>query len=172
MFERWARQILHLSVIDELGGWQGWHAARSEMRRLMTRVRLASRQRASWQPAPQPRSWLGRSALGRRVFGGATVRPNPIYLCYFMVLGFRVTPHAGLSSYWESWQLRWYLGCTLMAAFHGVIMAVWFAQLGCYRCSLHTSCVSLSCTPRHPSRLLVIYCSGFAKPGLIRLYKP
>lgn len=53
--------------------WQGWHAARSETRRLVTRLRLASRQRASWQPAPQPRSWLGRSALGRRVFGGTAV---------------------------------------------------------------------------------------------------
>ncbi|CAL8462573.1 g2106 [Coccomyxa elongata] len=57
---------------------KGWHAARSEMRRLVTRVRLASRQRASWQPAPQPRSWLGRSALGRRVFGGAAAEDDDV----------------------------------------------------------------------------------------------
>ena len=78
--------IQHLQQADPKNGtleeivllvWQGWHAARSGTRRLVTRLRLASRQRASWQPAPQPRSWLGRSALGRRVFGGAAVRSTP-----------------------------------------------------------------------------------------------
>ncbi|KAK9906713.1 hypothetical protein WJX75_006615 [Coccomyxa subellipsoidea] len=57
---------------------KGWHAARSETRRLVTRLRLASRQRASWQPAPQPRSWLGRSALGRRVFGGTAAEDDEV----------------------------------------------------------------------------------------------
>ncbi|EIE23945.1 hypothetical protein COCSUDRAFT_65658 [Coccomyxa subellipsoidea C-169] len=57
---------------------KGWHAARSGTRRLVTRLRLASRQRASWQPAPQPRSWLGRSALGRRVFGGAAAEDDDV----------------------------------------------------------------------------------------------
>jgi hypothetical protein len=54
---------------------QGWHAARSGARRAAMRLRLASRQRASWQAPPDSRGrWPRRTALGRRVFGTGTVR--------------------------------------------------------------------------------------------------
>lgn len=63
---------------------QGWAAARSQSRRLMTRLRLSYRQRATWQGRRQG-AWMNGSRLARRVFGNQTeVRseqfPRPSYL--------------------------------------------------------------------------------------------
>ena len=47
---------------------QGWAAARNQARRLLMRVRLSYRQRATWQGRRRG-AWLRGSGLARRVFG-------------------------------------------------------------------------------------------------------
>ncbi len=65
---------------------QGWTAARSQSRRLMTRLRLSYRQRASWQGRRQG-NWMNGSRLARRVFGNQTEAsrnqaPSPCHIAH------------------------------------------------------------------------------------------
>lgn len=50
---------------------QSWAAARSQNRRLMTRLRLSYRQRATWQ-VRRKSGWMNGSRLAGRVFGKQT----------------------------------------------------------------------------------------------------
>ena len=62
---------------------QGWAAARNQARRLMMRVRLSYRQRATWQGRRRG-TWLRGSRLARRIFGSqmeASTVPVLLTIC-------------------------------------------------------------------------------------------
>ena len=73
---------------------QGWAAARNQARRLMMRVRLSYRQRATWQGRRRG-TWLRGSGLARRVFGSqmeASTVPVLLSICPCHWLSLRACP--------------------------------------------------------------------------------
>ena len=71
------------SETSSVGVVQGWAAARNQARRLMMRVRLSYRQRATWQGRRRS-TWLRGSGLARRVFGSqmeASTMPVLLTIC-------------------------------------------------------------------------------------------
>ena len=72
---------------------QGWTAARSQSSRLVTRLRLSYRQRASWQGRRQG-TWMNGSRLARRVFGNQTEASSIETPQFHHIAGFSAAPCA------------------------------------------------------------------------------
>ena len=72
-----------LSGITPIEMVQGWVAARNQIRRLMMRLRLSYRQRATWQGRRRS-TWLRGSGLAHRVLGSqmeASTIPVLLAIC-------------------------------------------------------------------------------------------